>query len=191
MTKRARVKREYLRPDEFSAWQGILVTSARVLRALDEGLCAEHGISVAEFDVLITLANASRRRLRMSELARSVALSPAGLTHLVTRLERERLVAREVDADDRRGFHTVLTDAGEDRLDASRPLHNRIIRELLLDRMTAHDQRQLGAIWKRVEAAAPAAPDKIKQAAARAGRRPAARVSGKRDQTAVDAIGGR
>ena len=152
--KRARAKPEYLRPDEFAAWQGILVSAARVLRALDDGLRAEHGISVAEFDVLITLANAPDRRLRMSELARSVALSPAGVTHLVTRLERERLVAREVDSRDRRGFHTVLTDAGEERLDASRPLHNRIIRELLLNRMTVRDRRQLGAIWKRLEASA-------------------------------------
>ena len=171
MPKRARGNPEYLRPDEFAAWQGTLVAATRVLRALDDGLRADHGISVAEFDVLITLANAPDRRLRMSELARSVSLSPAGVTHLVTRLERERLVAREVDADDRRGFHTVLTDAGEDRLDASRPLHNRIIRELLLDRMTATDRRQLGAIWKRVEAAAPAARDETENAPAR--RRPA------------------
>ena len=152
MAKRARVKPEYLRRDELAAWQGMLVTTTSVLRALDAGLRAEHGISVAEFDVLITLANAPARRLRMSELARSVSLSPAGLTHLVTRLERERLVAREVDAGDRRGFHTVLTDAGEERLDASRPLHNRIIRELLLDRLTARDRRQLGAIWTRLTA---------------------------------------
>ena len=152
MPKRARGKPDYLRPDELAAWQGILAAATRVLRALDDALRAQHGISVAEFDVLITLANAPDRRLRMSELARSVALSPAGLTHLVTRLERERLVAREIDARDRRGFHTVLTDAGEERLDASRPVHNRIIRELLLDRMAASDRRQLGAIWKRAEA---------------------------------------
>jgi len=79
---------------------------------------------------------------------------PAGLTHLVTRLERERLVAREVDVSDRRGFHAVLTDEGESRLDASRPLHNQIVRELLLDRMTKADRRELGAIWKRIEARA-------------------------------------
>jgi DNA-binding MarR family transcriptional regulator len=152
MAKRARPKPEYLRLDEFEAWHGTLLAATRVLRALDDGLRAQHGISVAEFDVLITLANAPDRRLRMAELARVVALSPAGLTHLVTRLERERLLAREVDASDRRGFHTVLTDAGEDRLDAARPLHNRIIRDLLLDRMTKADRRQLGVIWNRVRA---------------------------------------
>ena len=153
MAKRARPRLtpEYLRPEEFAAWHGILVTGARVVRALDEGLRANHGIAVAEFDVLITLANAPEKRLRMADLARSVALSPAGLTHLVTRLERERLLVREVDPADRRGYHTVLTEAGEDRLNASRPVHNRIIRELLLDRLSAADKRTLGAIWKRLE----------------------------------------
>jgi DNA-binding MarR family transcriptional regulator len=151
MAKHARPKPEYLRPEEVAAWHGVLVIGTRVVRALDEGLRANHGISVAEFDVLITLANAPGRRLRMADLARSVALSPAGLTHLVTRLERDRLLAREVDAADRRGYHTVLTDAGEDRLNAARPVHNRIIRELLLDRLSATDKRSLGAIWKRLE----------------------------------------
>jgi DNA-binding MarR family transcriptional regulator len=154
MAKRARPKPEYLRPDEFQAWHGTLVAGARVLRALDEGLRAHHGLSVAEFDVLITLANAPGKRLRMAELARSVALSAAGLTHLVTRLERERLLAREVDPADRRGYHTVLTEAGEERLDASRPLHNRIIRDLLLDHLSTADKRALGAIWKRCEESA-------------------------------------
>lgn len=154
MADRARPKPQFLRPDELDAWQGTLAAATRVLHALDEGLRAEHGLSVAEFDVLITLANAPGRRLRMADLAHSVSLSPAGLTHLVTRLERERLVAREVDANDRRGFHAVLTDPGEERLDSARPLHNRIIRELLLDRMNAADRRQLGHIWKRAEARA-------------------------------------
>jgi DNA-binding MarR family transcriptional regulator len=159
MAKRARGKPEYLRAEEFEAWHGTLLAATRVLRALDDGLREQHGLSVAEFDVLITLANSPDRRLRMSELARSVALSPAGLTHLVTRLERERLLAREVDASDRRGFHTVLTDAGERRLDAARPLHNQIVRDLLLDRMTKADRRQLGAIWSRVRADAESAEE--------------------------------
>jgi len=151
MPKRARPKIEYLQPEEFEAWHGTLVNGTRVMRALDEGLRAHHGISVAEFDVLITLFNAPDKRLRMADLARSVALSPAGLTHLVTRLERERLLAREVDPADRRGYHTVLTETGEDRLNESRPVHNRIIRELLLDRLSAADKRTLGVIWKRLD----------------------------------------
>ena len=143
---RPRVPREFLRDDELAAWQGLLRISGRVLRALDAALRDAHGITVGEFDVLITLFNAPEQKLRMTELAQRVSLSAAGLTHMVTRLERERLVAREVDADDRRGFHAVLTKKGLARLDAARPVHNAVIRELFLDRVSADDRRALGRI---------------------------------------------
>ena len=45
----------------------------------------------------------------MSALSDRVLLSPAGTTHLVTRLESDRMVRREVDPTDRRKWFTVLT----------------------------------------------------------------------------------
>lgn len=68
---------------ELAAWQGLLRTHARVIRALDERLVRSHGLSVSEFDVLITLANAPDQQLRMTELAGAVMLSPSGLTRLI------------------------------------------------------------------------------------------------------------
>jgi DNA-binding MarR family transcriptional regulator len=141
---------EYLRDDEIAAWQGLLHVSGRVLRELDAALRDAHGITVGEFDVLITLVNAPRMRSRMTELADRVSLSAAGLSHMITRLEREKLVAREVDADDRRGFHAVLTRRGLERLNAARPSHNAVIRRAFLDRITAKDRRALGRIWASV-----------------------------------------
>ncbi len=44
--------------------------------------------------MLITLYNAPGRRLRMTELAQRVLLTPSGLSHLVTRLEGKGFVAR-------------------------------------------------------------------------------------------------
>jgi len=84
-----------------------------VLQNLDAELRSAHGLSVNEFDVLITLFNAPDQRLGMSDLADRVLLSPAGTTHLVTRLESSRLVRREVDPTDRRRSFAVLTDDGE------------------------------------------------------------------------------
>jgi DNA-binding MarR family transcriptional regulator len=140
---------EFLRDDEVAAWQGLLETSGRVLRELDQRLRRAHGIAVGEFDVLITLFNAPDGRLRMAELARRVSLSPAGLTHLVVRLERERLVRRATDPEDRRGSYTVLTATGLARLNDARPVHNDVIRRLFLSRITAGDRRRLAAIWTR------------------------------------------
>lgn len=153
MAERARAQDapEFLKDGEVAAWHGLLQTCGRVLRELDQRLRQEHRISVGEFDVLITLFNAPDERLRMTELARSVSLSPAGLTHLVARLERERLVRRVTDPADRRGSYTVLTAKGLARLNAARPLHNEVIRCLFLHRITADDQRRLAAIWMRAQ----------------------------------------
>src|SRR3954465_12419897 len=99
-----------------------------VLKSLDAELRSGHGLAVTEFDVLITLFNAPDRRLGMSALADRVLLSPAGTTHLVTRLAREGLVRREVDPTDGRRWFTVLTDEGDARLRAARRTHDDVLR---------------------------------------------------------------
>jgi DNA-binding MarR family transcriptional regulator len=137
-------------PEELAAWHGMLRLHSRVFRALDAALVAAHRIAVREFDVLITLANAPDRRLRMTDLAGQVMLSPSGLSRLVDRLERDGLVARAPDPTDARGARTTLTDAGQVRLDEARATHNAVIRELFTDRLSVEELCQLAAIWDKL-----------------------------------------
>jgi DNA-binding MarR family transcriptional regulator len=109
------------------SWHRLLQFHARVIGELDRRLGLEHRISVREFDVLITLANAPGRRLPMKALADSVMLSGGGLTHLVDRLENASLVVRRVRDSDRRSVEAVLTDAGETRLREARATHDAVI----------------------------------------------------------------
>src|SRR5437763_12838904 len=102
-----------------------------VIPRLDTELRRNHGLAVTEFDVLITLFNAPDQRLGMSSLAERVLLSPAGTTHLVTRLERDRLVRREVDPTDRRKTFTLLTEQGDRALQEARRTHNEVLRRTL------------------------------------------------------------
>ena len=141
---------EFLDPEEYETWNALLSLSQATLHALDVELQSSAGLSVTEFDVLITLFNAEDRRLGMTSLAQSAMLSPSGLTHLVTRLERHGLVDRVVDEADGRKFFAVLTDAGDARLRQARPIHNRVLRSLLLTYMSAADRRCLARIWARV-----------------------------------------
>ena len=141
---------EYLSDAEFRAWHGTLQFTSTATRALDEALTAAHGISVKEFDVLITLFNAPDEQLRMTELAERVVLSPSGVTHLVTRLERDGLVQRIVDEHDRRSFFAALTPAGQARLRTSRPTHNDVVREQLTQRLTPNQLSTLGALLDKV-----------------------------------------
>ncbi|HET8603677.1 MAG TPA: MarR family transcriptional regulator [Marmoricola sp.] len=121
-----------------------------MLSSLDRDLRQQHDLAVSEFDVLITLYNAPGRRLGMSALAARVMLSRAGVTHLVTRLERDGLVRRQVDASDGRKWHTLLTRRGDAALKAARPTHNATLRRELLAVTTSTERRTLQRLWNRL-----------------------------------------
>ena len=146
---------EFLKPDEWESWTSVMLLQRSVLHELDAQLRRRHDLAVTEFDVLITLFNAPERRLRMAQLAEQVLLSPAGTTHLVTRLERDGLVRREVDPADGRKWFTVLTDAGDNALRAARPTHNDVLSRTLLAATTPTDRRTLRRIWQRLSAHTP------------------------------------
>ena len=143
-------RHSFLTEEELAAWQGMLQVHAQLLRELDVRLRAEHRLSVSEFDVLITLFNAEGHQLRMSALAAAIMLSPAGLTHLATRLERDGLVERRNDPIDRRSLLLHLTEAGAERLREARETHNALVRDRFLDRLSAAHRRGLARIWAAV-----------------------------------------
>lgn len=128
----------------------LLMLNRMVLADLDVALRQQHHLAVSEFDVLITLFNAPGRRLGMSALAQSVMLSPAGTTHLVTRLERDGLVRREVDPSDGRKWYAVLTEAGDSALSPARRTHNDVLRRGLLAATTSAERQVLQRIWQRL-----------------------------------------
>jgi DNA-binding MarR family transcriptional regulator len=162
---------ELLSGDELAAWHGMLSVHAAVTRELDRRLTEEHHLSVTEFDVLITLFNGEAAGTRMTDLARSIMFSPAGLSHLVTRMERDRLVVRRVDPADRRSIRVRLTAAGQALLDRARRTHNDVIREGFTGPLGPEHLRQLASAWAAIPAEStisathdpgtiPAAPDR-------------------------------
>jgi DNA-binding MarR family transcriptional regulator len=86
----------------------------------------------------------------MSALAVGSKLSPAGTTHLVTRLERDGLVRREAGETDRRQWFAVLTEQGDETLRAARRTHNEVLRRTFFGRTSGAERRTLQRIWSRV-----------------------------------------
>jgi DNA-binding MarR family transcriptional regulator len=135
---------------ELAAWRGLLRVHAQLVRELDDELQQAHGLTLHEYEVLLTLEAAPERQLRMTDLAGSVLLSQSGLTRLVDRLERDGLVLRERCADDRRGLLARLTDRGYTRLQSARATHLAGVRERFLSRVTEQELAELAAVWERV-----------------------------------------
>ncbi|GLW66180.1 MarR family transcriptional regulator [Actinomadura rubrobrunea] len=139
-----------LSPRELRAWLGFLTASHLLEHEMERRLKRDGGLSHPEFEVLLKLAQAEGRRMRMSDLAREAMLSKSRLTYQVTRLERDGLVRRRACDSDRRAVWAELTDEGAARLARVRPGHRAVVRDLLIDALTEEELEVLGAALDRV-----------------------------------------
>jgi DNA-binding MarR family transcriptional regulator len=132
----------HLTDDEGAAWEGFLRAHSTIMRALNGELEQASGMSLSSYYVLLHLARAPKRRLRMTELADAVVLSPSGLTRLVDRLEREGLVARIKSTNDARGAYATLTDRGQAQLRKATRSHLAGIRQRIQSKQTPREKQQ-------------------------------------------------
>ncbi|HVH23324.1 MAG TPA: MarR family transcriptional regulator [Pseudonocardia sp.] len=144
------VRRPELSPAELAAWRGFLRAHAFLSRVLEAELLADQQLSLASYDVLVQLAEAPERRLRMTELAAAVLLSRSGVTRLVDRLEKAGLVARCPVAGDGRGVAAELTPEGLNRLRNAAPTHLTGVIRHFVDRLTADDLAAMERISHRL-----------------------------------------
>lgn len=138
------------RDPRLETWRSFLVAHAQIRRQLERELQAEQSLGLGEYEVLLLLARAEDRQLRMSELADRLVLSRSGVTRLVDRLEADALVERESCDTDRRGSWATLTDAGHLRLRRAAPTHLRGVGEHFLDRIPPDELETLQRTLDRV-----------------------------------------
>lgn len=132
-------------------WRAFLRAHAGVTRELERELAQEAGMPLAWYDVLLQLAEAPDRRLRMADLADRVLLSRSGLTRLVDRLQAENLVGREPSPDDARGTYTVLTSDGLAALRRAAPVHLGGVQRHWLSHFSDDELQQLRALLGKLE----------------------------------------
>ena len=140
----------WLDAEESRAWRTLVIANARLMAKLDAELIAEHGISLPDYEVLMHLSEALECRLRMTELAQLVHLSPSGLTRRVDRLVRAQLVTREQCFDDRRGSFAVLSALGEGAVRMTAPVHLRGVRQYLIDLLARDELTTLANVMTAV-----------------------------------------
>jgi DNA-binding MarR family transcriptional regulator len=130
---------------EMRAWQALLHAHQQVVRTLDRELREEHHLDLAAYDVLLRLARAPGRALRMTDLAERVLLSPSGLTRLVDRLVARGLVQRQADPQDARAALATLTGEGSELLRRAARTHLRGIRDHFTGRLSEAQLRNVAA----------------------------------------------
>ncbi len=102
------------------------------------------------FEILWLLNQAPGGSMRMSELAEATGSQPSRITHAVARLEEAGQVRREHCRDDRRGWFTILTDAGREMLEIAAPRYAESVRQHLLRPLSTAQQEQLTMIGEQL-----------------------------------------
>lgn len=110
-----------------------------------------HGLSVAGFDVLTALRRAGAPyRLTAGQLADTGLVSSAGVTLRIDRLEKDGLIVRERDADDRRVVYSRLTAKGLATVDTVFEEHLDNERRMLAG-LSPSECRQIARLLRKLE----------------------------------------
>src|SRR3954465_6020662 len=138
----------WLSDDEQRIWRSYLHATTLLEDHLDRQLQRDAGMPHVYYGLLVGLAEAPNRRLRMTELAIKAKTPPSRLSHAVARLEKNGWVRREDCPSDKRGQFAVLTDEGADVLRRTAPGHVSAVRQAVFERLTPEQQKSLGEIMQ-------------------------------------------
>ena len=141
---------KWLTAEQQENWRAWLSASQLLNDRLNRELHEQHGLTTADYEILVRLSEASDRRMRMSDLAEVTLSSRSRLSHQIDRMEKAGLIERQVCADDRRGAFAALTDFGWQSLVRAAPDHVESVRRHLVDQLSAADFDALGIACRRV-----------------------------------------
>jgi DNA-binding MarR family transcriptional regulator len=148
-----------VRTVEQRAFVGLIRAYSATTRRLSEDLEGDHGLTLSDYEVLLHLAHAPDRRMRRIDLARSVLLTPSGITRLLEGLERQGYVERAKCDSDARVTYALLTASGHAKLREASETHLEDVRLHFAERFSDEELNALGGMLSRLELEAPEAPD--------------------------------
>lgn len=123
-------------PPAVRAWARLLRAHASTKRLLTTQLQAEHGLTINDYEALMLLSRTEGGYMKRVDLARSLMLTPSGVTRLLEGLEAAGLVEAMPCPSDRRVTYALITDQGRERVDAASCGHHNSIQSLLEDHLS-------------------------------------------------------
>ena len=143
----------WLTEDQQRVWRQYLTMVGALQAAMNRQLQRDCGLSLADYDVLVALAE--RAPLRMYELGEALAWEQSRLSHQLRRMRDRGLVARHGSDDDRRGATVDLTDSGRAALRAAAPGHAELVRTTVFDGLSAAQLRAFESVLDRITSRIP------------------------------------
>ena len=117
---------------------------------LEDQLLRDAGLSGSEYAVLVVLSHTPDGVLRARELGSELGWDRSRLSHLVGRMEKRRLVAREECEEDARGSMVRLTDVGRASVDGVAPEHSEAVRRYFFNALSSDELETLSVVFGRL-----------------------------------------
>ena len=140
----------WLNAQEQAVWRGYLTMTGRLQTAMNRQLQRDHGLSLADYDVLVALDESPG--CRVNDLGRHLGWEQSRVSHQLRRMRDRELVERRDADDDRRAAIVELTASGRSALAAAAPAHAELVRTVVFDGMTPAESRAIGQWVTRVAA---------------------------------------
>ncbi|MCX6421416.1 MAG: MarR family transcriptional regulator [Actinobacteria bacterium] len=140
----------WLNDSEQRAWRAWIASSQLLLDRLSRDIHAQHGLTMADYEILVRLSESADHRVRMSDLADRTLASRSRLSHQIDRMEKRGFVLREQCTDDKRGQFAVLTETGWQTLVAAAPDHVESVRTHLVDVLSPAEFAALGVACEKI-----------------------------------------
>lgn len=125
-------------------------TTGTLAAVFDEDLKESADLDLRSYDVMLHTFEAREPGIRMTDLARDISISKAGLTSMVDRLEQRSILQRIPDPDDRRAIRIKLTDHGETVFRAAAKVHVAGIEEHFTRHLTEDEARVIAETLERI-----------------------------------------
>ena len=139
-----------LSPTERQVWVGFVEFQGRIFAQIELDLNENARLTHTEYEVILRLAAAPQKKLRIQYLANISLLSRSGTSRAVDRLAKAGLVRREAAEEDGRGAYAILTDAGQARFRAAEAHHLQLVKAQFLDVLDSQEQQILLHIWRKL-----------------------------------------
>jgi DNA-binding MarR family transcriptional regulator len=135
---------------ELATWRSLLDTTEELRRLLGTEL-QETSLSPADYQVLLALTEVHGKRMRSSELARTIDWERSRLSHHLGRMERRRLIRRDDCAIDSRGSEVSLTAEGARVFRRATAPHMRSIKRHFASALTPEQFMALAGILSSLQ----------------------------------------
>jgi DNA-binding MarR family transcriptional regulator len=140
----------WLSDEQQRAWRAYIIGTTLLTDTLDRELRQAHGVSLAEYEILVRLSESPGRTLRMAQIAESMQHSRSRVTHTVSRMEKAGLIQRCAAEGDRRGVEARMTEKGWDLLVRAAHTHVTGVREHFVDLATDEEFTTMGRLMNAV-----------------------------------------